>query len=120
MLGLLGVLAEVYNAGLQERRDAWRQVGRSIRLAEARDEIAALLRRRAGKQPGSRAWKALNRRVAKAYRRAARRSDNWARSTARALVARYGVIVLEDLNLKNMTRSARSGHQGEPRHQRGR
>jgi putative transposase len=45
----------------------------------------------------------LNCRVATAYRR----SDNWARSTARALVARYGVIVLEDLNLKNMIRSAR-------------
>jgi putative transposase len=76
-------------------------------LAEARDEIAELLRRRVGKQPGSRAWRALNRRVAKAYRRAARRSDNWARDTAKALVARYGVVVLEDLNLKNLTRSAR-------------
>ena len=76
-------------------------------LAQARDEIAELLRRRAGKQPGSKSWKTLNRRVATAYRRAARRSDNWARSTARALVARYGVVVLEDLKLKSMTRSAR-------------
>ena len=76
-------------------------------LAEARDEIAELLRRRAGKRPGSRAWRALNRRVAKTYRRATRRSDNWARQTAKALVTRFGVVVLEDLNLKNMTRSAR-------------
>jgi putative transposase len=76
-------------------------------LAQARDEIADLLRQRVSKQVGSRAWRALNRRVADAYGRAARRSDNWARSTARALVARYGVVVLEDLNLKNMTRSAR-------------
>jgi putative transposase len=76
-------------------------------LADARDDIAEALRRRAGKEPGSRAWKTLNRQVAKAYRQAARRSDNWARSTAKALVARYGVIVLEDLNLKNMSRSAR-------------
>ena len=76
-------------------------------LAQARDEIAELLRGRAGKQVGSRAWKTLNRRVATAYRRAARRSDNWARTTARALVTRYGVVVVEDLNLKNMTRSAR-------------
>ena len=76
-------------------------------LAEARDEIAELLRQRAGKQVGSRAWRVLNRRVAKAYRQAARRSDNWARATALALVARYGVVALEDLDLKNMVRSAR-------------
>ena len=76
-------------------------------LAEARDEIAELLRLRATKQPGSRAWRALSRRVAKVYRQAASRSDNWARGTARALVSRYGVVVLEDLKLKNMTRSAR-------------
>ena len=50
---------------------------------------------------------ALNHQTAKAFRRAARRSDNWARQTAGQLVARYGVIVLEDLKLKNMTRSAR-------------
>ncbi|HZI38274.1 MAG TPA: zinc ribbon domain-containing protein [Acidimicrobiia bacterium] len=31
MLGLLRVLAEVYNAGLQERREAWSRCGRSVR-----------------------------------------------------------------------------------------
>ena len=76
-------------------------------LTEARDEISELLRHRTGKEVGSRTWKTLNRRVGKAYRRAARRSDNWARRTAGDIVGRYGVIVLEDLNLKNMTRSAR-------------
>ncbi|MDQ1488054.1 MAG: putative transposase [Actinomycetota bacterium] len=76
-------------------------------LAEARDEISELLRRRDGKTVGSRAWQALNHQVAKAYRRAAQRSDNWARQTAVELAARYGVIVLEDLKLKNMIRSAR-------------
>ena len=76
-------------------------------LADARDEISDLLRRRDAKRLGSRAWKALNHQTAKAFRRAARRSDNWARQTAGQLVARYGVIVLEDLKLKNMTRSAR-------------
>jgi putative transposase len=76
-------------------------------LTDARDEIAELLRQRAGKQPRSRGWRALNRHIATAYRRAARRSDDWARQTARDLVARYGVVVLEDLNLKSMTRSAR-------------
>jgi putative transposase len=82
-------------------------------LTDARDEISELLRHRGGKKVGSRAWKTLNRRVAKAYRRAARRSDNWARQTAREVVGRYDVVVLEDLKLRNMTRSAR-GTTGNP------
>lgn len=76
-------------------------------LAEARDEISELLRQRAGKKVGSRAWQQINRKVAKAYKRAKQRSDNWARETARAIVAEHGVIVFEDLKLKNMTKSAR-------------
>ena len=76
-------------------------------LAEARDEISELLRQREGKTIRSSEWKSLNRRMAKTYRRAARRSDNWARQTAVDLIAHYGVVVLEDLRLKNMARSAR-------------
>lgn len=75
-------------------------------LGEARDEIAELQRQRAVKKKGSLAWKSLNRQVARAYRQARNRSDNWARETARALIARYGVIVLEDLKLTNMMASA--------------
>ena len=76
-------------------------------LAEARDEISELLRQRVGKKVGSRSWQQLNRKVAKAYKRAKHRSDNWARETAIAIVAEHGVIALEDLKLKNMTKSAR-------------
>ena len=75
-------------------------------LGPARDEIAELQRQRAVKKKGSVAWKALNRQVARAYRQARNRSDNWARETARQLVARYGVVVLEDLKLTNMMASA--------------
>jgi putative transposase len=49
----------------------------------------------------------LNRKVAKASRRTKRQSDNWARETARTLVAEHGVLVFEDLKLTNMTKSAR-------------
>jgi putative transposase len=76
-------------------------------LGDARDEISDLLRRRDSKAVGTRARTSLNHQAATAYRRAARRSDNWARETAKELVARFGVVVLEDLRLKNMTRSAR-------------
>jgi putative transposase len=75
-------------------------------VAEARDEIAELLRARDGKTEGSRAWRQLNRRIAKGDMRARQRSDNSARKTARDLVDTHGVIVLEDLKLANMTRSA--------------
>jgi putative transposase len=76
-------------------------------LAEAREEISVLLRRREGKTGGSKAWRNLNHEITKAYRRAAERSDNWARLTAGNLVGQYDVVVLEDLKLKNMSRSAR-------------
>ncbi|HET9058464.1 MAG TPA: transposase [Acidimicrobiales bacterium] len=75
-------------------------------LGEAGDRIAELQRQRATKKKGSVAWKALNRQVAKAYRQARHRSDNWARETARQLIYRYSVVVLEDLKLTNMMASA--------------
>jgi putative transposase len=75
-------------------------------VGDARDLIAELQRQRAAKKPHSAAWKALNRRIAKAYRQAANRSDNWARQTAREIITTYGVISLEDLKLTNMMASA--------------
>ncbi len=76
-------------------------------LNQARQTIAELQRLRAAKKKGSREWRRLGRQVAKAYRKAKQQSDNWARHTAGDLIARYGVVVLEDLKLTNMTRSAR-------------
>ena len=76
-------------------------------VGAARDGISESLRQRTGKKIGSRAWRSLNRQMAKAHRKAAQRSDNWACHTARQLVDQYGVIVLEDLKLTNMVRSAR-------------
>jgi len=45
--------------------------------------------------------------MAKAYRQARHRSENWARHCAITIVSSYGVICLEDLNLPNMTKSAK-------------
>ena len=44
-------------------------------LGEARDEISEQVRKREGKAVGSRGWYGANSCVAKAYRRAAHRSD---------------------------------------------
>ncbi|MGH9047576.1 MAG: RNA-guided endonuclease InsQ/TnpB family protein [Acidimicrobiales bacterium] len=76
-------------------------------LAEAREEIVALSRRRAREKPFGPEWRRLNRRIAKAYAKAAHRSENWARHAAIEIVRRYGVIALEALELRNMTRSAK-------------
>jgi len=73
----------------------------------ARDRIGELSRQMAKKRPGSRAHRELARRIRKLYAKASRQSDHWARETAKELVARYGIVVLEDLRLQNMTRSAR-------------
>jgi putative transposase len=76
-------------------------------LKGAREEIGALQREREMHQPFSSEWKKANKAIAKTYARAHRRSENWARHTAREVVARYGVISLEDLSLTNMTKSAK-------------
>ncbi|MGH9066536.1 MAG: RNA-guided endonuclease InsQ/TnpB family protein [Acidimicrobiales bacterium] len=74
---------------------------------EAARAIAELQRERAGHQVGSPPWRKLNRAIAKAHHQARCRSENWARHTAIEVVARYGVISMEDLRLSNMTKSAR-------------
>jgi putative transposase len=74
---------------------------------EARTHIAELQRQRERHQKFSPPWKKFNKAVAKTYAQAHRRSENWARHAAIEIVARCGVICLEDLQLVNMTRSAR-------------
>jgi putative transposase len=76
-------------------------------LKEARTQIAALQRQREQYEKFSSEWKRINKAVAKVYAKAHRRSENWARHTAIEIVARYGVIALEDLKLVNMTKSAK-------------
>jgi putative transposase len=76
-------------------------------LKSARETIALLQRERAMHVLKSVEWNRLNRRIAKAYAKAHHQSENWARHAARSIVARYGVIALEDLQLSNMTRSAK-------------
>ena len=76
-------------------------------LRQARKEIAALSRERQQHAKFSPAWKRANQAMAKAYRKAHHRSENWARHSAISIVSSYGVITLEDLSLLNMTKSAR-------------
>jgi len=76
-------------------------------LAEARAEIKEAQRQRALTKPGSSEYRVLLRRIAKAHLKAKNRSTNWARHTAKELVGRYGVLVLERLELPNMVRSAK-------------
>jgi putative transposase len=76
-------------------------------LKEARTQIAELQRQRERHVKFSPEWKKINKAVAKTYAKAHRRSENWARHCAIEIVARYGVIALEDLNLVNMTKSAK-------------
>jgi len=76
-------------------------------LKEARAQIAALQRERVQHEKFSPEWKRINKAVAKTYAQAHRRSENWARHCAIEIVARYGVIALEDLKLVHMTKSAK-------------
>jgi putative transposase len=59
------------------------------------------------KKKYSRSWKVLNRRISRLYAKASRVADNFARETAHRIVTNNDVVVLEDLKLANMTRSAK-------------
>jgi putative transposase len=76
-------------------------------LREARRQIAALSQERDQHPKFSSEWRRANKAIAKAYRKAHHQSENWARHTALSIVAAYGVISLEDLNLSTMTKSAK-------------
>jgi putative transposase len=74
---------------------------------KARNEIAVMQREQAKKKKYSRSWKSLNRRISRLYAKASRVADNYARETANQIVTNNDVVVLEDLKLANMTRSAK-------------
>jgi putative transposase len=76
-------------------------------MAEARDRIILLQASRSGRTKYSRSWRQANRAVAREHRKVAAQADNWAREVAGRLVAHHGVIVVENLDLASMTRSAK-------------
>jgi putative transposase len=76
-------------------------------LGQARNQTAELQREREAFPKHSSEWKKRNKAIAKTYAKAHNRSENWARHTAIDIVARFGVISLEDLKLVHMTKSAR-------------
>jgi putative transposase len=76
-------------------------------LKIARRTIGALQHERSGHKVGSSEWRRFNTEIAKVYGKAQHQSENWARHAAIDIVARYGVIALEDLKLVNMSKSAK-------------
>jgi putative transposase len=77
------------------------------RLASIRAGIADLQRRRTSKKKYGRAWRTLSKKIKRLHAKAAHVIDNWARHAAKQLIAKHAVLVVEDLNLTNMTRSAK-------------
>jgi putative transposase len=77
------------------------------RLEGIRAQIVELQQQRAGKKRHGPAWRMLSRKIKRLHAKAAHVTDNWARHTAKQLVAEHAVLVVEDLNLRNMTRSAK-------------
>lgn len=76
-------------------------------MGRVRDQIAELQRQQATKQLHSRAWRDLQRRINWLYAKARNQRDNWARETANTVVRQHAVIVLEDLKLVQMSKSAK-------------
>ncbi|WP_157041773.1 RNA-guided endonuclease InsQ/TnpB family protein [Nitriliruptor alkaliphilus] len=76
-------------------------------VAAQREHLAELERAQARCVKFSREWKRLGRQIARGRRKAANQVDNWAREQAATLVGGFGILAVEDLELRNMTRSAR-------------
>ena len=83
-------------------------VAMSCWMAAARNDIVELQRQRAGRRKYSRAHKHLNRQIEARHHKVAKRCDNRARKTVDDLVSDYDVVVLKDLNLVAVTKSAPS------------
>jgi putative transposase len=77
------------------------------RLAGVRDQIEELQRQRSARKKFGSAWRRLSKNIKRLYGKAANITTNWARHTAKTLVAAHEVLVVEDLNLTGMTRSAK-------------
>ena len=84
-----------------------------VRLDVLRRRIDTLQAERARYKTYGVRWKRLSKKIASTHRKAANLVENWARHTAKQIVNEHAVIALEDLNLKNMTKSA-SGTIEEP------
>jgi putative transposase len=81
--------------------------GLQARLEGVRVLIMELQRARATKKKFGRNWRTLSKQIKRLYAKMAHIVDNWARHTAKQLVEAHAVLVVEDLHLKNMTRSAK-------------
>ena len=77
------------------------------RLGVVRARIEDLQRERAGRKKYGRGWRALSKKIKRLHGKAVNITENWARHTAKDLITAHAVLVVEDLNLKNMTKSAK-------------
>ncbi len=95
--GVANVVAD--SQGRREPRPAF--------LDKGQKKIAKLQRQADKKKRGSKNQKKANRKVARAQRKVRRQREHLAHTLAYAYASQHSVIVIEALNLTNMTRSAK-------------
>ena len=77
------------------------------RLDELQVKVEGLKERQKRLKHGSRQWQKTQKSIRTANRDSARIRDNWEHHTAREIAQQNNIVVVEDLRLNNMTRSAR-------------
>ena len=77
------------------------------RLDELQEKVAELKERQKRLKHGSRQWQKLQKSIRTANRDSSRIRDNWEHHTAREIAQQNNIVVVEDLKLNNMMRSAR-------------
>ncbi len=98
---------ELYNAALQERRDAWAQIDNPRWGRQADQRLAAAQQRLARAKPLSKNRGRKRPTVAARHRKIANQRKDFHHKQARALVERYDLVVVEDLQIANMMRRAK-------------
>ena len=77
------------------------------KLEELQEKATHLKERQKRLKRGSRHWRKLQQSIRRASRDSSRIRDNWEQHTARKVARQNNIVVVEDLKLNNMRRSAR-------------
>ena len=77
------------------------------RLDELQEKVSHLRERQKRLKHGSRRWRKLQQDIRRANRDSGRIRDNWEHHTAREIARQNNIVVVEDLRLSGMMRSAR-------------
>ncbi len=93
--------------GNDQTHGAWVRPKEAVRLLRLERKAARQRRSRPRNEPTSKRLQRTYDLIAKARAKAKRRRNDWQHKATTSIAARYGTVVVEDLRVRNMTRSTK-------------